>query len=366
VKDLFEDYKIEGGIRIPTTFNGAEYFVTVDDNKKRFDKQYAIYRKSVRYNDDFYYVPITQPKYRQLTHIGYAQIKYPLDIFTSIRASGTLRFDKKVQLATDSIALRIPTEHEQRAGLKLEYVFDNTLDVALNIKNGTRYKFFAEVVKRFEVDLTGNSKFSFNKGFMTILGFDARHYQRLDKRSILALRMAGATSFGSERNLYFLGGVDNWLFPQYNNDVPFPQSNDFAYQTLAANMRGFKNNIRNGNSYVLFNSELRVPIFNYFSRRIRSPFFRNFQLVGFFDLGTAWEGRTPFSKESPLNTVVIRNPNTPVTIKVNYFRDPIVAGYGAGARAVLLGYFLRVDVAWGLETRVVQDPIIYLSLGTDF
>ena len=91
--------------------------------------------------------------------------------------------------------------------------------------------------------------FSFNDGFMTVLGVDARHYQRLGKYSVLALRLAGATSFGSERMLYYLGGVDNWLFPQFNEDIPIPQGGNFAYQTLASNLRGFPINIRNGSSY---------------------------------------------------------------------------------------------------------------------
>jgi len=57
---------------------------------------------------------------------------------------------------------------------------------------------------------------------MTILGFDARHYQRLDKHSILAIRAAGSTSLGSERILFLLGGVDNWLFPSFNQDISTP------------------------------------------------------------------------------------------------------------------------------------------------
>ncbi len=365
VKDLFEDYELEGGVRIPTTFNGSEYFLLFDDKKKRVDKRYAFYRRSQRTTQDFLPGSNILPRQKNLTHIGVVQLRYPFDIFTSLRLSGTVRADRTIQLATDRNTFDIPTLNEQRLGAKLEYVFDNTLDVALNLKNGTRYNIYAEVVKRFELDLIGsNSQFQFADGFMTVLGLDARHYQRLDKRSILAVRAAAATSFGSERNLFFLGGVDNWLFPSTNENIPFPQSDDFAYQTLAANMRGFKQNIRNGNSYALINTELRVPIFTYFSRRIRSPFFRNFQLVGFFDLGTAWEGPDPFSEESPLNTVVIQQDNT--RIKVNYFRDPVVAGYGAGVRALLFGYFLKLDVAWGVETRVIQDPVLYFSMGTDF
>ena len=166
--------------------------------------------------------------------------------------------------------------------------------------------------------------------------------------------------------LFLLGGVDNWLFSDRNNDIPFPTDGNFAYQTLSTNMRGFRLNIRNGNSFAVLNTELRVPVFRYFSRRIRSSFFRNFQLIGFFDAGTAWQGLNPFSKENPLNTIFINDPLNNIFVKVNYFRDPIVAGYGFGVRSMLFGYFIRLDYAWGIETRVVQDPIFYLSLGMDF
>lgn len=362
-KDLFEDYEFEGGVRIPTTFNGTEYFLVFDDKKTRLDKRFAIYRRNQRFSRES---TSFVPNRREVnTVLGQFGVRYPLDIFRSVRATATVRRDRIVQLATERPSLETATQSEQRVGMRLEYVFDNTLDVSLNIKNGTRYKVFAEAVKRFDLEVFPNTSLNFNKGFMTILGIDARHYQRLDKHSILALRFAGATSFGSEKVLYFLGGVDNWLFNSFNNDIPIPQSGDFAYQTLATNMRGFPINIRNGNSYVLANTELRMPIFRYFSRRVRSSFFRNFQAIGFFDVGTAWVGKDPRSDDNPLNTTIINNGEL-VTVQVKYFRDPIVAGYGFGVRSMLFGYFLRVDYAWGIETRQVQDPRLYISLGLDF
>ncbi len=363
-KDLFEDYQFEMGIRIPTTFNGAEYFLLFDDKKKRLDKRYAFYRRNLKFNGDNSN-PVIPQRSKETVFLAQMQVRYPLDIFRSLRATGTLRFDKNFLLATDQNALNTPTFNEQRMGLKVEYVFDNTLDKAINIKHGTRYKAYVEVLKRFELDLIDNVSFNFGAGFMTVAGFDFRHYQRLDKHSILALRAAGASSFGSEKILYFLGGVDNWLLQKFNNDIPFPDQGEFAYQTLASNLRGFRYNIRNGNNYALANAELRVPIFKYFSKRIRSSFFRNFQLIGFFDVGTAWQGPTPFTDDSPLNTIYISNPPT-VNVKVNYFRDPVVAGYGVGLRTMLFGYFIRVDYAKGIETRVVQEPRLYLSMGMDF
>ncbi|HKK78198.1 MAG TPA: BamA/TamA family outer membrane protein, partial [Phaeodactylibacter sp.] len=363
-KDLFEDYEFEGGVRVPTTFNGTEYFLTFKDKKRRLDRSYAVYRRNQRFSGESQsFVPNRREVNILLGQYG---VRYPLDIFRSFRATGTLRRDRVTQLATERSTLEVPTTSEERMGLKLEYVFDNTLDVALNLKNGSRYKVYAEVVKKFNIDLANGADFDFARGAMGIVGFDARHYQRFLKHSVIALRAAGATSFGSERMIYFLGGVDNWLFNTFNNDVPIPAAgSDIAFQALATNMRGFELNIRNGSSYLLSNIELRMPIFKYFSKRVRSPFFRNFQLVGFFDVGTAWEGRDPFSEENPLNTDVIDN-GPLIDVKVNYFRDPVVAGYGGGVRALLFGYFVRLDYAWGIETRIVQDPIFYLSIGTDF
>ncbi|MEM1319180.1 MAG: hypothetical protein AAGG75_02930 [Bacteroidota bacterium] len=365
-KDLFEDYEVEGGIRIPTTFNGAEYFLTFDDKKKRMDKRYSFYRRALRFPTELpgSFVP---GKYEEAIIMAQYELRYPLDIFTSIRATTSLRFDRLKQLATDAQTLNQPSFNQQRLSLRLEYVFDNTLDVSVNIKNGTRYKFYVEAFKGFQIDLLDeNREFSLNDGFMTLLGLDARHYQRLDKHSIFAIRAAGATTFGSERMLFLMGGVDNWLFSSRNNEIPFPTDGNFAFQSITTNLRGFRLNIRNGSSFALINTELRVPIFRYFSRRIRSSFFRNFQLIGFFDAGTAWQGTNPFSDENPLNTVFIEDPVNKVFVKVNYFRDPIVAGYGAGIRSMLFGYFVRLDYAWGIETRVVQDPILYFSLGMDF
>jgi Tol biopolymer transport system component len=365
-KDLFEDHEIEGGVRIPTTFNGSEYYLFYESKKKRLDHIFSVYRRAQRFTDSD---EVNSPRSRDIIMLGQYGVRYPFDIFRSIRAFATLRQDQTVRLASDFNTLLAPTERVQRAGIKLEYVFDNTLDIALNLRHGTRYKIYAEVMKSFAFDLGNNASFSLNEGFLGIIGLDARHYQRLDKHSILALRLAGATSFGQERILFFMGGVDRWLFPSQNTDnlTPIPDEN-YAFQTLASNMRGFRTNIRNGSSFVLANAELRVPFFKYFSKRIKSNFLRNFQLIGFFDIGTAWEGLSPYGDDNPLNTRIIQNPpdDPGVILKVNYFRDPVVAGYGVGARAMLFGYFVRLDYAWGIETREVQDPLFYLSIGTDF
>ncbi len=358
-KDLLEDYVIEGGVRIPTSFNGSEWFLTIDDRKKRLDKQYAFYRRVLRFDAPSSPALGSRRDENQII-IGQYSLRYPLDIYRSFRLQNTVRVDVTTPLSTDSVVINFPIRSEQRIGVRLEYIFDNTLQVALNIKNGTQYKIYGEVVKRFNLI---DSELTFNNGFMNVIGLDFRHFQRLDRRSIFAFRLAGATTFGAERILYRLGGTDNWLFPEFNSNIPQPREGNFAYRTDVSNMRGFPLNIRNGNSYVLINNEFRVPVFKYFTKPERT-FLQNIQLVGFFDLGTAWSGLNPFTEESPLNTSIYTS--GPVNVKVNFFRDPVVAGYGFGARALIFSYFLRVDRGWGIETRVVQPPRWHIAIGTDF
>jgi len=115
----------------------------------------------------------------------------------------------------------------------------------------------------------------------------------------------------------------------------------------------------------LINSELRIPLFQYFTNQpIRSDFIRNFQVVGFADIGTAWTGTSPYSKTNSLFRK--EYPGNPIDIVVTKDIEPIVAGYGFGLRSRLLGYFMRADWAWGVDDGVVQPRIFYFSLGLDF
>ncbi len=359
-KDLMEDYVLEIGARLPVTFNGAEYYAFFDNKKRRVDKGIALYRKTL-VNDAG-----NNQRIRNNTFLGQYELRYPFDHFFSLRAVGTVRQDVARLLSTDPVSLETPDFKEQRLGVKLSAVYDNSVQLDLNLMTGTRAKIWVEAVKKFEFNTQPKWDVKFNAGFMTVVGLDARHYLRLDRRSILAMRVSAATTFGSERILYFLGGEENEIIPRFNNKIPIPQNGNFAFQTLAPHLRGFTRNIRNGNSFALWNSEVRVPIFKYFSKKpTLGSFWRNFQLVGFFDAGTAWQGKNPYSGDNPLNTVYLYNPPT-VAVKVNYFRDPLVAGYGAGVRMTLFGMFVRFNYGWGIETRVVQDPVWHLSLGTDF
>ena len=282
-----------------------------------------------------------------------------------MRGSVSYRGEKIIFLANDTFSLNLPNYKEDWLSLKLEYVHDNTFPVMTNILNGMRYKVWFEMHKQFEVNASQGLKISLNDGYMGVFGFDFRHYQKIHRQFTWANRIAGGTSFGPQKLIYYLGGVDSWIAPVFNTDVEINQDAGYAYQTLATNLRGYDQNVRNGNGYIAFNSELRFPIFSYFfNKPLRSEFLRNLQIIGFYDIGSAWEGKSPFEEDNPYTNSTISQ--TPITVNVNYYRDPLVMGTGVGLRTTLFGYFIRVDRAQPLDASGLGDPRWYFSLSLDF
>ncbi|RYF56470.1 MAG: hypothetical protein EOO39_36655, partial [Cytophagaceae bacterium] len=111
----------------------------------------------------------------------------------------------------------------------------------------------------------------------------------------------------------------------------------------------------------------RLPLVKYlYKGNVTSNFLRNLQFVAFTDIGTAWTGPGPFSQQNSLNTEVVGGGSIPFRATVTNFKNPFLIGYGAGARTVLFGYFVKFDYAWGLENKVLSSPIAYLTLGYDF
>ena len=168
--------------------------------------------------------------------------------------------------------------------------------------------------------------------------------------------------------MYYLGGVDNWMGGErfnYENQIDPKGNQNYKFQANATNLRGFKQNVRNGNSMAVINTELRWPVVKYFaSKPLKSSFLKNFQLIGFGDVGTAWTGSDPWSEDNDQIKEEIVQGET-ITIVLKKSNEPIVAGYGFGLRSALMGYFVRLDWAWGVENGIVRDRMFYFSLSLD-
>jgi len=151
---------------------------------------------------------------------------------------------------------------------------------------------------------------------------------------------------------------------QYFNQANKPAPDiDYAFQSLALNLRGFTQNVANGNNAVTLNSELRLPIYTtFFNRPVNNAFLRNFQITQFIDLGSAWNGAYK-GISRPSSSYGI--PPVQINTKVGGV-GPFAGGYGFGARSTLLGYFLKLDVAWEMNGFFRGKPIYYFCMGLDF
>ncbi len=352
--DLLEDYFIVGGFRISSERNN-EAFLSFENRKRRLDHQYVFYRKVNEFVN-------SNTLFQNSTYEATYKASWPFTIVSRVAASGTLRYDDLEALSTEYKSLTTPAARTYRAVLRSEYVLDAARERDLNIRYGTKFKAFGEYYQQVD-DIKKNT---------LVLGIDYRRYISLYKNLIFAGRFAGSVSGGSESLLYYLGGVDGWLFPKFNPESPSKLENgqQYAFQTLACHMRGFIQNVRNGTNFAVINAELRWPIVKHFySKPLSSDFIKNIQVIGFLDAGTAWSGLSPFSASNSLNnqTIVLGGPAYTGIISLKSQRDPLVAGYGFGLRSLLWGYFIRADWAWGIEDGYFKkDNVFYFSINYDF
>jgi Tol biopolymer transport system component len=348
--DLMEDFRITGAMRLASDLNSNEFFTSYENRLHKIDRELILHRQSLNISD---YSALIKVHTYDAKYI----LKFPFSEVAGLRASVSYRNDAVLYLSTNDATLKQPNIYENWGNFKLEYVYDNTIRKGLNLYNGMRAKVFGEYYRQID---------KMNTDFF-VIGMDARYYKKIHRCFIWANRIAASTSFGKQKLIYYMGGVDNWFGARFDQTTNIATDQNYAYQTLATNMRGFSQNARNGNSFVVANSELRFPIFKYlYKRPIRSDFIENFQIVTFGDLGTAWTGTSPYDDNNSLNTTVISSPNTPLVVTLNTQHNPFIGGFGWGLRSRLFGYFIRFDHAWGAQDGVVLKPVNYISLSLDF
>lgn len=373
VSDLMEDIKFIGGFRLGTNLKDNDYLFSFQNLRKRLDWGATFYRTSTNVSINLFGQGVNQINQGKLISSIYQfNVSYPFDEVKSLRAIISYRRDntiiKPVQIFElappypDVIGLAVNDPVSQYALGRLEYVHDNTINPMMNIWHGLRYKIYSDISMPIS---EGNKplKSIFN------FGFDARNYVSIYRNFIWATRVGADFSWGEQKLIYYLGGVDGWFYPKFiDQNRPDPDQS-YAFQTLAVNLRGFNQNIANGNNAFVFNSELRLPVFStLLNKPVNNAFIRNFQVIQFVDLGTAWNGK--YDKFERPTTTYSPDPaenGNPLLFKTKAGGiGPLAGGYGFGMRSTLLGYFLKLDAGWPMNGIFRGKPIYYFALGLDF
>lgn len=369
ISDLMEDIKFIGGFRMGTNLRDNDYLLSFQNYRKKLDWGVTYFRSSNRN----FVSEITGPGFvgfyntQLITQLFQGNISLPINEIKSVRLNLGLRKDKTIikpfnnlTNQPDNIGLGFEDQNAYTALSHIEYVHDNTINPSQNIWNGLRWKFYMDFNLPVK-DPNNKGKVMFNAGF------DVRHYLKIYRNFIWAVRAAGDASWGEQKLIYYLGGVDGWISPKFNSANKPATDVAYAFQTLAVNMRGFQQNVANGNNALVINSELRLPVFStLLNKPINNAFIRNFQLVQFLDLGSAWNGK--FNKlKRPETVYTTGDLNNPITTKFKAGGiGPFVGGYGFGVRSTLLGYFVKYDVAWEMNGFFRGQPMSYFALGFDF
>lgn len=375
MSDIMSNHRINAGLFGVFDFRTSIMFLEYEYLKNRVDFR-------IRYTKDaLYWNPgIIVHKYR-LQKLDLTT-SYPLNPHFRVSATPYFATTRFVNLSFGTVGLSEPIKNTNYLGFNLEFTYDDVRSKGTNINEGTRFK--------FGISSQGalNAR---NKEFAKLY-LDARNYFKIHKDFTWANRFSAGSFIGAGRKNFLLGGMDNWFNSsvyQADQQSPIVQAftgetvdhSDLLFNEYVTNLRGFQYGQLYGNNFLLFNSELRLPIFKYFvKRQIKSNFIRNFQLAVFYDVGTAWSGKAPFGRESSFNTKVYdSDPN--YTAIVTDYRNPFLQGYGFGFRTLAGGYYSKIDVAWGVvDYNVYRKPNLspfsldyyispvnlYFTLGYDF
>jgi len=367
MNDMLENYRIIGGIQTAFDWKSGDVYGEFQYLKHRVDFSVRYDRKVIFWTQRDPENPQNDERQKysfQKVELG---ASLPLSVRTRISIKPFLGYTNYVDLGPDQLILTqgpqfAPSKEQFYTGGRAEIVYDNSLTTGMNLIEGTRGKIYFN-----HYEALGNSKASFSQ-----LALDVRHYQKIYKEIVFAVRGFTGTFFGNSPKNYVLGGVDNWFGNSINySGVKNPLfakkgfNDNLIFAEFATTLRGFDYATLYGTSVAMANAEFRLPLVRALAGGpVTSNFFRNMQFIAFYDIGTSWTGAPPTTTQNSLRTEQINN--GPFQINLKQYLNPWLYSYGVGFRTMMLGYYLKFDFAWPVENYIVKDPRLMVSLGYDF
>ena len=341
--DIFENYKVSAGVRLPANGKGSDFFAAYENRKGLLDwganylrhvEKFTLPNNSNWFAQGGVYFP---PYIKQRTNYIEGFARFPFRKSQAVKMSLGLRHDRQVFIASDTFSLFYPDTTQLWSLGRLEYQLDKSKKVLEDIRQGFRAKVFFEY----------HAQLAHAQSSFMHFGLDARYYQPIYKNIIWANRLQAASSGGETAGImYTLGGTQNQIAPLVDSQASFLPTENYSLIAYATGLRGYAQNVRFGNTYVLINSEVRIPVLNtFFNIQTRLNSLNNLKLVLFTDVANAWNRE-----------------------KLRWSQVPQWAhSYGVGVHTSLLNYQIRMDVAWqNLEQNQIKKPLFIFSLGQNF
>ncbi|MBS1976103.1 MAG: PD40 domain-containing protein [Bacteroidetes bacterium] len=360
MNDILENFRITGGIQTAFDWKSGDVYAEMQYLKHRIDYSVRFDRKVIFWSQN-----------DQLQKYSWQKIEFgaslPINVRMRVGLKPFVGFTRFVDRGPDQAVspgppTYLPSKEQFYGGVKAEFIYDNSVTTGMNIIEGTRGK-----VSFISYAGLGNKAASFSQ-----ISADIRHYQKIYKEIVLALRGYTGTFFGNAPKQYVLGGTDNWFGNTINYEgvknplyVKSGYNDNLLFAEFATNLRGFNYATLYGTSVAMASAELRLPLVRALAGGpVSSNFFRNMQLTGFYDIGTSWTGTPPINSQNSLRTTEIKQ--GPFQIDLKQYLNPWLYSYGFGFRSMMLGYYMKFDLAWPVENYKVQSPRFLVSVGYDF
>ena len=334
--DMLGDHQIVGITSLNIDLKNSDYGIAYFYLPKRTDftiQAFHTARFLLQERNRYYYL------YRYRNYGAYFSASYPITKFyriegglswLNVRRDNLDIYEEPPQL----LSLVIPT---------LSYVHDNSLWYYTSPSRGTRYNFTI-----FGVPALKKGKFNFG----TFTG-DYRTYFKFWKDYSLTVRFSGGYSFGRNPQKFIIGGTENWINYQFEeNRIPIESAEDFLFLTPVLPMRGYNYAQKLGTKYALMNFELHFPLIKLLVTSPLPILLQNIRGVAFLDIGSAWTKNSEFR-------------GTVRDIYGNVYTKDLLIGTGLGTRIFLFGFLLKLDFAWNYNLVNFSDTKFYLSLGYD-
>lgn len=362
LNDQLENHKFYGGVMATTDLRSGDIYAEYLYLKTLVDY-------NVRYDREVIYWNTESALQRYSKNTFELGASLPLTVKTRATFKPFYTFTRYEDLDPTKLIIPGPPFPGKNSvsylGFKSELIYDNTVVSGMNQIAGSRGK----------VEFIHHEAVSDRSKSFSSINLDFRHYQKIHRELVFASRLFYGKYFGQYPQSYMLGGMDNWFFNKTNyegkgNPLNIGGNEDnsqLLFVEYVTSLRGFDYATFFGENVLLFNAELRWPVVRYFYRGpISSNFFKNLLLIGFFDVGSAWTGVSPFQRDNSVNTQIIKNEGSPFQAEIRNFKNPWLSSYGTGLRTVMLGYYMKFDIAWPIENYEVGKARVYVTLGYDF
>ena len=203
MNDILENYRFFGGVQTAFDWKSGDVYGEVQYLPHRIDFSARFDRKVIFWDgmNDASQTNLQKYSWQKIE----AGASLPLSVRTRITVKPFLGFTKYLDRGDISYPasppVYKPSQQQYYAGSKIELVYDNSITTGLNIIEGTRGK-----INFIHYEGLGNKDAGFSQ-----VSIDIRHYQKIYKEIVFAVRGYAGTFFGNSPKKYVLGGMDNWF-----------------------------------------------------------------------------------------------------------------------------------------------------------